>query len=62
MEITKKKVILFIFAEIALLLCMIFSSHPLHIFMIMILLFGIGLCFIPSSYLKTKTPENDYFK
>ena len=62
MKITKKKVILFVFAEFALSLCMILSSHPLRIFMIMVLLLGIGLCFIPSSYFKTESPKNDSFK
>lgn len=58
----KKKVVLFIAVEAVLAMCMILSSHPLRIFMLMALVLGIGLFCIPSFYFELGASPNKDFK
>ncbi len=62
MDQIKKKVVLFIVAEVALAMCMLLSSHPLRIFMLMTLVLGMGLFCIPSTYFELKVFPNNCFK
>ncbi|NDO50919.1 hypothetical protein FMM75_16440 [Lachnospiraceae bacterium MD335] len=61
MKQIKKKVVLFIAVEAVLAICMMVSSHPLRIFMLMTFVLGIGLFCIPSLYFELGTsPDKDF--